>query len=64
TSPDWWRRLGEVMGSPEWTQDPFFQDATNRENVADEIEALLEPWLTEHTREELFQRDLELVRRG
>ncbi|MBI2887282.1 MAG: CoA transferase [Chloroflexi bacterium] len=55
TSADWWQRLGQVMGGPDWSQDPFFQDPANREKLADELEALLEPWLMERTREELFQ---------
>ena len=55
---DWWGRLVQVMGSPEWALDPFFQDQANRNELPDELEALLEPWLMEHTKEELFQLGL------
>ncbi len=54
----WWGRLVELMGNPEWARDPFFQDPANRASMPDEMEALLEPWLMEHTKEELFQLGL------
>ena len=51
-----WARLVEAMGTPEWTQQPRYQDlqAMGRD-YPDEVDALVMPWLARHTRVELLQ---------
>jgi len=51
-----WRRALVAMGSPAWGDDPRFQDRLKmNELYADELDALLEPWLMSHTKAELFR---------
>lgn len=51
-----WIRFLELMGNPEWTQDPRYRDRkAMHEEYPDEVNALLIPWLMQYTREELFQ---------
>jgi formyl-CoA transferase len=51
-----WRRLLEVMGNPAWADDPRFQDRTKMtELYADELDALIEDWMKDKTKEEIFQ---------
>ena len=49
-----WARLVEAMGNPAWTQNPRYQDlrAMGRD-YAEEVDALIIPWLMRHTRAEL-----------
>jgi crotonobetainyl-CoA:carnitine CoA-transferase CaiB-like acyl-CoA transferase len=50
-----WSALLDAMGSPEWAKDPRFAD---RRRIgyehADEVDALIAPWLLERTRAELL----------
>ncbi|MGD8389815.1 MAG: CoA transferase, partial [Desulfobacteraceae bacterium] len=48
-----WLRYIEAMGNPEWGQNPRYQDPVAICSYADEVDALLAPWLMEHTREEI-----------
>ena len=54
-----WKKFLELVGNgevPQWySKDPRFQDrfAIGRQ-YADEMDALLAPWLMSHTREEIF----------
>jgi crotonobetainyl-CoA:carnitine CoA-transferase CaiB-like acyl-CoA transferase len=50
-----WIRFLELMGMPEWTQDPRYRDRRKMtEDYPDEVDALMGPWMTERTRDELF----------
>lgn len=53
---DQWVRFTELMGSPEWTKDPRYRDRrAMQEEYPDEADALLAPWLTSHTKKEIFE---------
>ena len=55
-----WRRLLELMGNPEWGQDPRFRNRTVMNNeYADEVDGYVEEWLLEHTKAELLEMALE-----
>ena len=53
-SKDEWRRLVAAMGNPAWTDDPRYQSlrAMGRD-YPDEVDALIRPWLANHTMAEL-----------
>lgn len=44
-----WAGLVEAMGRPEWTTDPRFATAADRQPVADEIEELVAAWTAGRT---------------
>ncbi|MEE8470466.1 MAG: CoA transferase [Dehalococcoidia bacterium] len=51
-----WKRFLEAMGTPEWMEDPRFRDRILMSwQYADEVDALVEVWLIEHTKEEIFE---------
>ena len=51
-----WKRLIEVLGNPEWSKDPKYRDRrTIAGQTADEVNALMIPWMREHTKEEIFK---------
>lgn len=51
-----WKRFLEAMGSPEWMGDPRFRDRIMMAwQYADEVDALVEVWLIDHTKEEIFE---------
>jgi len=51
-----WKRLIEVLGTPEWSNDPKYRDRrTITGQTADEVNALIIPWMLEHTKEEIFK---------
>ena len=55
-----WRRLLELMGSPEWSQEPRFRNRTVMNNeYADEVDGYVEEWLLQHTKSELLEMALE-----
>ena len=55
-----WRRLLELMGSPEWSQEPRFRNRTVMNNeYADEVDGYVEEWLLQHTKAELLEMALE-----
>lgn len=51
-----WSRIVKMLGEPEWAKQPRYQDrhAMGRE-YPDEVDALITPWLMEHTKDEVFQ---------
>lgn len=53
---DEWNRLVKVMGDPPWASEPRYQNlrAMGRD-YPDEVDALLQPWLSQHTMAELEQ---------
>lgn len=49
-----WNRLVQVMGNPEWASQPRYQDLRAMGKLyPDEVDALLLPWLAQHTMAEL-----------
>ena len=55
-----WRRLLELMGSPEWSQEPRFRNRTVMNNeYADEVDGYVEEWLLQRTKAELLEMALE-----
>ena len=55
-----WRRLLEVMGNPQWAQEPRFRNRTVMNNeYADEVDSYVEEWLLKHTKGELLEIALE-----
>ena len=55
-----WRRLLELMGSPQWSQEPRFRNRTVMNNeYADEVDSYVEEWLLQHTKAELLEMALE-----
>ncbi len=55
-----WRRLLELMGTPEWSQEPRLRNRTVMNNeYADEVDGYVEEWLLQHTKAELLDLALE-----
>ena len=55
-----WRRLLELMGNPQWAQEPRFRNRTVMNNeYADEVDGYVEEWLLRHTKSELLEMALE-----
>ena len=55
-----WRRLLEIMGMPEWSQEPRLRNRTTMNNLyADEVDTYLEEWLADYTKAELLEIALE-----
>ena len=55
-----WGRLLQIMGSPEWSQEPRFRNRTAMNNLyADEVDGYVEEWLADYTKAELLEIALE-----
>ena len=55
-----WGRLLDLMGNPEWSQDPRSRNRTEMNNLyADELDGYLEQWLADYSKEELLAMALE-----
>ena len=55
-----WRRLLELMGTPEWSQEPRLRNRTVMNNeYADEVDGYVEQWLLQHTKADLLEMALE-----
>ena len=55
-----WRGLLELMGNPQWAQEPRFRNRTTMNNeYADEVDGYLEEWLLRYTKGELLEMALE-----
>jgi len=52
---DTFRRFAELFDEPELA-DPKYDSPRGRQQYRDEIEALMLPWLLEHTRQEVYER--------
>lgn len=50
-----WSRFIDAMGSPEWANDPRYQDPIAIRDYPEEVDRFLEPWLMQHTKEEILQ---------
>jgi crotonobetainyl-CoA:carnitine CoA-transferase CaiB-like acyl-CoA transferase len=50
-----WKRFLEAMGNPEWMKDERFRNRIMMAmEHADELDALVQAWLIDHTKEEVF----------
>ena len=55
-----WNRLVKVMGNPAWAAEPRYQDLRSMgKQYPDEVDALIMPWLAQHTMAELEALALE-----
>ena len=55
-----WRKLLEIMGSPEWAKEDRFRNRTEMNNeYADEVDGYMEEWLSQHTKADLLALALE-----
>ena len=53
-TPQEWARFVNVMGAPEWASEPRYQDLRAMgQQYPDESDALIKPWLAQHTKAEL-----------
>lgn len=51
-----WLKFLELMGTPEWTQNPRYRDRHAMEDdYPEEVDSLLTPWFLERTKKELFE---------
>ena len=50
-----WTRFVDILGTPEWTKDPRFQNRLiMNQKYHEELDALIQPWLSAHTKNELW----------
>lgn len=52
---NWWRALKKIMGNPEWAETEIFDTSPGRTQNADGLELLVNEWLMEHNRDEIYQ---------
>ena len=52
---DEWQALKEVMGNPEWAEQPRFSELSSRQRYAPELDALLEQWTVKQDAKRLMQ---------
>ena len=50
-----WKNFCEVLGSPEWTNEPKFATLSARKENEDELDRLIEAWTILHPAEEVMQ---------
>jgi CoA:oxalate CoA-transferase len=51
-----WQALMELMGNPAWAQDEKCRNEITRSQHRDEIQPLLEEWMAQHPKEELYHK--------
>jgi CoA:oxalate CoA-transferase len=51
-----WQGLMDLMGNPAWAQDENCRDETTRSLHRDDIQPLLEDWMAQHPKEELYHK--------
>lgn len=51
-----WKALSELMGNPNWTNEPKFSTLTGRKENEDELNRLIEAWTINFTAEDLMDR--------
>jgi formyl-CoA transferase len=54
-NPEHWRRLVTVIGRPELADDPEYLGRDRRLAHADEVDAMIEAWTRQHTKQEAMQ---------
>ena len=63
TEPHWWEGLMDMMGYPEWAKAPEFATPEARRTATPEtqdlFEAMVEAWMADYDREELFSMSQE-----
>jgi crotonobetainyl-CoA:carnitine CoA-transferase CaiB-like acyl-CoA transferase len=52
---DQWKRLVDLMGNPEWTNDDLFKDRLSRGANMDALKALMSEWLSGWKVQDLYQ---------
>jgi crotonobetainyl-CoA:carnitine CoA-transferase CaiB-like acyl-CoA transferase len=62
TTQEQWERLCALIGRPDLVDDPRFPDPVTRRQHPDAIDAVLEPWLAERTKDEFFRQAQEQFR--
>ncbi len=50
-----WLRFIDAMGNPDWANDPRYQDPIAIRDYPEEVDRYLEPWLMQHTKEEVLE---------
>jgi len=50
-----WQRLVDLMGNPEWANDPRFETSAKRSQHADELDEHIESWFSTRTKAEIFR---------
>ncbi len=55
-----WQQLKVMLGNPEWMESELFQTPLGRLMHADAVKTLLQEWLVEHDRDEIYKRGQEL----
>lgn len=51
-----WKSLMALIGDPEWSQQPWCRDASERYKRAEDINRWLLDWMKDHTQEEIFRK--------
>jgi CoA:oxalate CoA-transferase len=51
-----WRSFVELMGNPEWTDDPLFGDRLSRAQNAEAVKALLQEWVKDQEVLDLYHK--------
>ena len=52
----YWKKFIELMGNPEWAENPRYRDRRAMEDeYPEEVDALLAPWFIERTKQEHFK---------
>jgi len=52
---DHWKLILNMMGNPEWANDPKYSNVYSRYQYRDELMPLMEPWLKSHTCAEILK---------
>jgi formyl-CoA transferase len=55
-TPEMWRALMTIVGRPEYVDDPRMKDRQARYRHVDEIDAVIEAWTRQHTKQEVMER--------
>ncbi len=50
-----WQYLMDMMGNPEWSKDPRYQERDERPKHSKEIQPRVIEWMKEHTKEEIYR---------
>lgn len=51
-----WRAFVEMMGNPTWAGEELFKTRISRGDYWESLKPLIEPWIIQHTKEELFEQ--------
>lgn len=57
---DEWQLILDMMGKPEWANDPRFQTMYSRYEHREELMSLMKPWLMSHTRADILNLGMEM----